>query len=493
MQQASASLDFGMPKRLLFLAALIGCGGSESPASSFSETCNGVDDDSDGLIDEDGASLCWVPGATSRCGGVSGCQIDQCLPGTADCNGELHDGCESAEGCGTDAGTEPAPIPDAGLPFLSLGFGVSNLGSWAEGRSFGGDLRASDSCFVVFDTTVGEAYCDRGRDRVPLPSRFDVVAQEGGFGPSETLGVFSIGSLDASRGRVLVRGSRPAVILSQGPIVVGRTFVVLPDAGGWPGVTSMLTRGEGLGGGYFATGTFEEGGEGGAYCTLGDPGADQSATAMRASTYGNPMNVPLLGGSSGGARDLFDRSGAGGGALVLVSAQSISVEATGEVRVNGANGTDDGGGGSGGALILEAPRVSVAGTLSATGGDGFNAGGSGGLGRIRINTNESTFAFDALVTPAPGTACFSEGALLPLGAAPMPPSCSAADGENERCAACVATFCCSEAAACEGDPVCMGCRATSERGPGCAANGTLTTYESCLRGFCPDACRGPGD
>ncbi|MFC1889379.1 putative metal-binding motif-containing protein [Thermodesulfobacteriota bacterium] len=57
------------------------------------ETCNGVDDDCDGQVDE--GVTCELPNATATCAGVSGCLIDFCDTGWANCDSDHATGCET--------------------------------------------------------------------------------------------------------------------------------------------------------------------------------------------------------------------------------------------------------------------------------------------------------------------------------------------------------------------------------------------------------------
>lgn len=104
------------------------------------------------------------------------------------------------------------------------------------------------------------------------------------------------------------------------------------------------------------------------------------------------------GGSSTGAGAGGGAGGGGGGALRLVSLTRIVITPDARIRANGGTGGNatgigadgGGGGGSGGLIVLAAPSVRVAGSLSAVGGLGgigpTGNGGNGGLGRIRIST-----------------------------------------------------------------------------------------------------------
>jgi hypothetical protein len=90
---------------------------------------------------------------------------------------------------------------------------------------------------------------------------------------------------------------------------------------------------------------------------------------------------PLVGGCRGGA--LLDDSGtgvvgnggAGGGAVQLVSLESISLTVAGFIDVGGGGGQPNAGGGSGGTVILEAPTVSIDGASTGITANGGSGGG----------------------------------------------------------------------------------------------------------------------
>ncbi len=60
-----------------------------TPGTAVAETCNGLDDDCDGAIDENGAALCddTDPCTAESCEGVAGCRYDPIPPGTGTCPG----------------------------------------------------------------------------------------------------------------------------------------------------------------------------------------------------------------------------------------------------------------------------------------------------------------------------------------------------------------------------------------------------------------------
>ena len=62
------------------------------------ETCNGVDDDCNGRVDEEepGTDLCLAEGDVTAAACLRGaCTIETCAPGLSDCNGSFADGCET--------------------------------------------------------------------------------------------------------------------------------------------------------------------------------------------------------------------------------------------------------------------------------------------------------------------------------------------------------------------------------------------------------------
>lgn len=66
------------------------------------DSCNGLDDDCDGVLDESGDTACAVELAGTAAGGYcyaagtegASCRYQECLSGQSDCNGDYRDGCE---------------------------------------------------------------------------------------------------------------------------------------------------------------------------------------------------------------------------------------------------------------------------------------------------------------------------------------------------------------------------------------------------------------
>jgi len=176
--------------------------------------------------------------------------------------------------------------------------------------------------------------------------------------------------------------------------------------------------GAGSAGGSTNTYTINYGGGGGGYETVGAAG--QGTGNNGGQIVGNPMLIPLAGGSGGGAGNqtyvsFFGSSkggsgGGGGGAIELTSFGKLEA-LNGTISAQGGNGSNavptaetaaGGGGGSGGAISIDArdsividktSTFSVAGGQAGTSSNG-NSGGKGGQGRIRISGFASKFASD---------------------------------------------------------------------------------------------------
>ena len=281
--------------------------------------------------------------------------------------------------------------------------------------------------------------------------------------PAGQLAVFYVRNLDIREGYTLVgRGRHALVIIAAEQIVVGGALeasaeFLTGDIGPGPG---GFLAGSGPGAGEAAADS-SAGGGGGAFGSAGGDGAGTGA-GSGGSTYGNAALIPLYGGSGGGrGRDFGDGDpqglgGHGGGALQLSAGAAISVT-TGSINVGGSGGNDSGsstqgagGGGAGGAVLIEAPQVSIQGFVGANGGgggaaspcckgangraavapalgsrnggDGSDAeglttaasgggGGGGGAGRVRINSESGSEDYAGRVLPR-ATTLFTQGRIL---------------------------------------------------------------------------------
>lgn len=169
------------------------------------------------------------------------------------------------------------------------------------------------------------------------------------------------------------------------PIYLLATGDITVDAGGFIDVSAVgrIAGPGGFDGGQLPNGDGEGPGGG-----LADPVSQsgsgsygtQSLTIspLNGNTYGNPLLIPLVGGSGGGTG-----GGGGGGAILLASSTRTIIN--GNIR---ALGGPWGGGrtfnaGSGGAIRIVSPTVEGTGTLNV---NAFvNANSRGGVGRTRVD------------------------------------------------------------------------------------------------------------
>jgi hypothetical protein len=200
------------------------------------------------------------------------------------------------------------------------------------------DTSASALCAIEMDATAGE------------------------------LCVIAARSINLAAGVTLaVTGTRPLVLVASTTITIDGTMNVRNPSGIGCTRTDPTEISGGAGG--------SRGGRGGKGGNGGDDGVGGVA--------GDAMPPSLLGGCPGGAgQGDSDPPGVGGGSVLLI-AQTIMV--TGTINATGTGGgganvslAGGAGGGSGGVIVVDAPNVTIAGTLLASGG----GGGEGGRGAI---------------------------------------------------------------------------------------------------------------
>ena len=168
-----------------------------------------------------------------------------------------------------------------------------------------------------------------------------------------------------------------------------------------------LGPGGGKGGDF--CGNYSSVGLGGSGAGFGLDGVNPTYTCITLTggkSYGNAQLQPLIGGSGGGgsggtAYYVRGLGGGGGGGAILLAA-SGTVNITGKIQSNGGNSGANGpipnvqsssyggGGGSGGAIRIMASILKYSGQINATAGSGWVYGGSGSVGRIRLEA-ESPF------------------------------------------------------------------------------------------------------
>ncbi len=160
--------------------------------------------------------------------------------------------------------------------------------------------------------------------------------------------------------------------------------------GGEPGVTaSGIPPGAGQGPGA-GRGQTPEALAG--HAAFGSPATTVSAN--NGSIYGNPLLIPLIGGSGGGGFNGNPGFAGGGGGGAILIASTTRIQVTGQIlAVGGVRQGASGGGGSGGAIRMVAPEIAGPGTLDVR----SRAGAAAGHGRIRIDAlNRSGARFNFL-------------------------------------------------------------------------------------------------
>jgi hypothetical protein len=367
----------------------------------------------------------------------------------------------------TTDGDATSAMGDGGLAFAASnvppGTTLAAPGDWVFSSA-----QCGGSTSVTIDTSKGISDCD---GQTP-PYQYSVITQSDTSLGSLQAALFVTNKFTIEAGMsVKVVGNLPLIVVALSDVSINGLLDATVDtiygdhayAGGASG-PAMSTRGNGPGGGTAPTAM--SGAGGGGFCGKGGDGAAATGTgAAGGIAYGNPTNVPLLGGSSG-ASGGYEKGGGSGGAIQIASATSIQVTALGVIDVGGGGGGwIQSGGGSGGAILLQAPTVTVAGTLAANGGGGAESGdnnngqnaqpsataaaggvassgrnaggngaagtavdgaagpivamsangggGGGGAGRIRIDTStgSATVGSTAVLSPALSTPCATQGML----------------------------------------------------------------------------------
>jgi hypothetical protein len=254
--------------------------------------------------------------------------------------------------------------------------------------------------------------------------------------------VLSVESLAIDAGAAItVEGRRPLLVVSWSTIEIAGTV----DAGSHLGITDApahiartvtfgagaderCATGLGQPGMDAAASAGSGGGGGGGHHGVGGSGA-KGGDAMAVGGGGGAMAAaPTLrggcpGGDSGAAGPVANlpstqgtraEGGSGGGAIHLVAHEAITLAGAGAISASGAGGAGaplrsacgGGGGGSGGYIGLEAPVVTISGTLSANGG-----GGGGGGGATTAGNDGADGKADLVAAPGgePSASCGASG------------------------------------------------------------------------------------
>jgi hypothetical protein len=376
-----------------------------------------------------------------------------------------------AGGCGSSGGNGPPTTSP-------LGFTPSNVDLSGLDLSKAGNLDLSGGfCLIESERPEGaQINCANASKDVNYVVK-TMAMQDG-----NQIAVFVARTIRVEAGTVLRldNGHIPFALVALDTITLEGSISVLPGLGGGAYNAAPDMPGAGPGGGGGGSGTSKLGGGGASFCGLGGQGGVEQGTGAtpyaQAPAYGSAELIPLVGGSAGGKGVGGFGVGAtsashGGGAVQLVAGTSIQIAAGAFVSAPGSGGMQGGlaadqeaaGAGSGGAILIEAPIVTVAGVLATNGGGGgggaggaanggqsgepghdsdanpasggsgggaggagdqagggsamasasFTApGGGGGAGRIRINTTTgSANLTSATVTPSTMSGCFTQGML----------------------------------------------------------------------------------
>lgn len=257
---------------------------------------------------------------------------------------------------------------------------------------------------ATYDTESHELSTMSGTITLGGAQQRDIVSVTG-----ETVNVWTVESLDLTH-NLRVVGSKPFGVIAPGAIRIAAIIDASSRsgaAGAGARTFNMCGMAAGRTPGPHPTGGGAAGGSGGAFQGAGGKGGDADANEVPVTgpaggmATGKPAG-PLGGcpGGTGGAQGNQEnggRAGAGGGVVYLASGMTIDIESGGITAGGrggeGGDGTSNlfdgggGGGGSGGMIFLEAPRVSVLGTLAANGGAGgggadSNSGATGDDGEL---------------------------------------------------------------------------------------------------------------
>ncbi len=291
------------------------------------------------------------------------------------------------------------------------------------------------SAMATYDTDAGEF-------DIPVPHTSAVLAQTDGT----MVRVLSVTTFTIDMAITLrVTGSLPLVIAARDSITIaGRIDASSKRSSTGPGANAMactaptsgalpVVRGSGGGGAGGFQGAGGIGGPGGypMQAMGGMGGAAVMMTALTTSVRGGCSGAASGPAGPGSVSPATATSaaapGAGGGALQLTARRSIAV--SGILLAGGAGGngapfassSGGGGGGSGGYLGLEAPMITVTGSLAANGGAGGGGGsdttGGGDGGDSVVGAVNARGGGGGAVT-VPGLACQGTGGNGSAGANP---------------------------------------------------------------------------
>jgi hypothetical protein len=242
----------------------------------------------------------------------------------------------------------------------------------------GGDLTLTPALAgYSWDTSKPEL---KGKMNTTIPVTTMVVTQA--VGPDVLVASVNNFTLDAGV-TVDLKGSRALLIAVWGNANIAGTIDAsasysVAGPGGAGASSNTLGCGGALTGDFGVATTPATGAGGGAF--QGSGGQGGNVGGLPGAGIAPPMNIQggCAGGNGGaGSSGLQGIRGAGGGAVVVAARESITITSSGVIHAGGGGGSQGranygagGGGGAGGYVGLDAPSVTVAGTLAANGGGG---------------------------------------------------------------------------------------------------------------------------
>jgi hypothetical protein len=363
---------------------------------------------------------------------------------------------EDGGGAGDATALSDAPFvpnPDAGsLGFTPTNFSLSGLDAGVMGDA--GIWSGAPDAHITSNCTN----C--------LPVMPVTIAQNDPSGTPADIYLLNSLTIDPSA-TLQLSGPRAVILAVNGPVAVEGLISVSGAGENFPGpggFGTVANPGPGVGGQGYSPAYPNSQSGGASYCGVGGSGAaSQAPKAPGGTVYGNTTLTPLLGGSVGGGPHApCTFPGAGGGAIQITAHASITVGSVGAINAGGGGASCAAAAGSGGAILLEAPQVTILGSIAANGGGGSSTGatqgtganatsngqpapgyggiggngsagtsvnggdglastndagplsygsGGGGAGRIRINTASGSAMITGIVSPALSTPCATQGTL----------------------------------------------------------------------------------
>ncbi len=399
----------------LALGLLAGCYHPSPPGGA---PCNSNHECPDGLACT-AQNVCST-GATMVDAAAADAMVDACP--TAACAGNQLVGCGPPVTCSSGCLTTSAPhcgvlVPSNGVSTTSL------AGATAEVTGNKYDFNTDTGAIKQTSVTIRAAGMG-----VISGIDFHIVDGNAVF----TANRFAV---PANQTWTVSGDTHPIVLFAATTISVTGALTVGAGSAGDPGPGGTVGRDgsqaasacDGSDGVEHAVG-FGDGGGGGGGATPGGDGATVAPPDVRGGSIciARPTTIPLRGGTGGGAAGVGGgtfvggHGGGGGGAIQLVAMESIAINTGGAVAAPGGGGeslntTADGGGGGGGggAVLLEAPVVTITGSLTANGGGGgAPSGANDGSGGSVHTTNPAaggTFMTGAGGTGGTGTANPTDG------------------------------------------------------------------------------------